>query len=604
MRSVLSPRACALLALCAAACGDGHSYVQVTITSSAMITVSRLEVALGNAGMSASTTVDKGAPFTLPPDQTFALQVDGRSGELTIAVDAVRPDGPTLHAADKVPIVAGGTARLTLPLTTATDDGGANDLAGSCTDHAQNGDETGIDCGGSCPTKCAEGSGCAVAADCTSGFCNTATSKCGPARCISTLKDGDETDVDCGGASCLPCEPDKLCVQSSDCATGTCTDGYCALASGPPSWLAIDSTAISSQTLAGAVGSDGKVYLVQQFSTPAGGFLSAPVNVYDPSTNMFTNLTTLPTIRAGVGATFGKNGLLYVLGGQKYAGPLNVVEAYQPDTWTTPKAMSSARGFVASVTGPDGRIYAIGGTSDGTNALFTAEAYTPSSDSWVQAGQLTAREQLAAAVGLDGAIYAIGGKEAPTAVEQWQADGVEFWKHLSPLKTGRYLLGAATGADGRVYALGGTDGTTVLSSVEAYAPKSNKWLAAPPLAFPRVNFVAARLLDGHLIAIGGSADGGAAYIPKIELYGPKVNLSSTSGAVGTTVLVGGGNFAAGAKVTVTFDGVPVAAGTTDPTGALAAPISFGVPASAAGAHMVKVVDDRSRYPITLQFTVM
>ena len=40
-----------------------------------------------------------------------------------------------------------------------------------CQDMAQNGDETDIDCGGSCSAKCAEGQGCNVADDCVSGNC-------------------------------------------------------------------------------------------------------------------------------------------------------------------------------------------------------------------------------------------------------------------------------------------------------------------------------------------------------------------------------------------------------------------------------------------------
>lgn len=43
---------------------------------------------------------------------------------------------------------------------------------GTCTDGSKNGDETGVDCGGSCEAQCADGSDCEVAADCLSGFCS------------------------------------------------------------------------------------------------------------------------------------------------------------------------------------------------------------------------------------------------------------------------------------------------------------------------------------------------------------------------------------------------------------------------------------------------
>jgi hypothetical protein len=54
--------------------------------------------------------------------------------------------------------------------------------APTCTDGIQNGDETGIDCGGS---TCAP---CTVDPTCTDG-----------------IQNGDETGVDCGGSSCAPC---------------------------------------------------------------------------------------------------------------------------------------------------------------------------------------------------------------------------------------------------------------------------------------------------------------------------------------------------------------------------------------------------------------
>jgi formylglycine-generating enzyme required for sulfatase activity len=41
-------------------------------------------------------------------------------------------------------------------------------------------------------------------------------------RCANAKKDGDETDVDCGGAHCGPCHPFHACLKESDCTTGAC----------------------------------------------------------------------------------------------------------------------------------------------------------------------------------------------------------------------------------------------------------------------------------------------------------------------------------------------------------------------------------------------
>jgi hypothetical protein len=42
-------------------------------------------------------------------------------------------------------------------------------------------------------------------------------------QCGDTVKNGDETDADCGGATCtLRCATNKMCTQNTDCANGTC----------------------------------------------------------------------------------------------------------------------------------------------------------------------------------------------------------------------------------------------------------------------------------------------------------------------------------------------------------------------------------------------
>jgi hypothetical protein len=88
----------------------------------------------------------------------------------------------------------------------------------SCGDFVQNGDETAVDCGGSCPA-CPTGPECTVGTDCASGVCNAEA--CAPARCDDGVKNGSESDVDCG-KGCKPCALQQACVDDDDCATGEC----------------------------------------------------------------------------------------------------------------------------------------------------------------------------------------------------------------------------------------------------------------------------------------------------------------------------------------------------------------------------------------------
>jgi hypothetical protein len=109
---------------------------------------------------------------------------------------------------------------------------GGETASGSCTDGVQNGAETGVDCGGPvCPSRCPTGVGCKGGSDCQSMVCTTATLQCAAPTCTDGAKNGMETDVDCGGPTCLPCGNQKGCVSGTDCVSTLCSMMECV----PPS---------------------------------------------------------------------------------------------------------------------------------------------------------------------------------------------------------------------------------------------------------------------------------------------------------------------------------------------------------------------------------
>ncbi len=61
--------------------------------------------------------------------------------------------------------------------------------------------------------------------DCDSERCRD--DRCVSATCTNGTKDGDETDVDCGGEDCPPCDVDQECEDGSDCVGGKCDDSKC-----------------------------------------------------------------------------------------------------------------------------------------------------------------------------------------------------------------------------------------------------------------------------------------------------------------------------------------------------------------------------------------
>jgi hypothetical protein len=58
---------------------------------------------------------------------------------------------------------------------------------------------------------------------CNGGYCFGGTC----AKCDDTVKNGDETDADCGGTHCPTCAQGKTCQIGGDCTTTFCADGVC-----------------------------------------------------------------------------------------------------------------------------------------------------------------------------------------------------------------------------------------------------------------------------------------------------------------------------------------------------------------------------------------
>ena len=79
--------------------------------------------------------------------------------------------------------------------------------SGACTDVSSDKYNCGA-CGSYCPGVC---SGNACLPTCTDG-----------------VKNGAETDIDCGGAACSKCANGKFCLAGTDCTGATCTGGKCA----------------------------------------------------------------------------------------------------------------------------------------------------------------------------------------------------------------------------------------------------------------------------------------------------------------------------------------------------------------------------------------
>jgi hypothetical protein len=99
-------------------------------------------------------------------------------------------------------------------------------IAATCGDLIKDGQETDVDCGGTDCAPCLDGKKCSTGSDCVSDVCTDGL--CAVSSCTDGVKNGHETDKDCGGPDCPKRCPDgDDCAAPTDCASGVCQGGTC-----------------------------------------------------------------------------------------------------------------------------------------------------------------------------------------------------------------------------------------------------------------------------------------------------------------------------------------------------------------------------------------
>ncbi|MEU9705299.1 kelch repeat-containing protein [Streptomyces sp. NPDC047981] len=224
------------------------------------------------------------------------------------------------------------------------------------------------------------------------------------------------------------------------------------------------------------------------------------VESYNPATNAWSTVASLSVPRYNTAATaapcpVGQTGTcVYAMGGSTSGGNTASVEAYNPVTnaWSPVASLPLARAGLAAAasTCPGGQrgtcVYAVGGTSGGP--VGTVESYNPAANVWTPVASLpTPRYSLATAAapcppGQTGTcVYAVGGLTGGLSgkVESYQPSS-RTWTTLPSLPTPRAFLAAAathcppgiTGAC--VYVSGGATATAPSATLEALDPPTLK----------------------------------------------------------------------------------------------------------------------------------
>jgi hypothetical protein len=430
-------------------------------------------------------------------------------------------------------------------------------------------------------------------------------------------------------AATMSCMVNQACKQASDCATGSCSNGFCQLVSDSPKWIAMSVAPLAGPRAesAGFVTSDGRLVIVSGLS--ASSTVTDAVIDYKIGSGASKSYTALPNPRYGHTGSLGSDGRFYVMGGCRVpncATPTNLVDAfdYTANTWSSPAApaaLNVARRHAASAYA-GGKLWIFGGY-DGSKVLGSVEVYNPGApDSWTQIAPVlpTPRTGLAAVTGADGRVYTIGGGDSTFTV----APSLEIfdpktmtWSTGANMSMGRIAPEAVLAPDGRIYAMGGAANAGTFDSVptvEAYTPATNTWAAVAQLNMPRLDGLALVGPDNRIYVMGGyvapGADMGTSYLPStmVEVYGPAMAVAPGTGTAGATnVSITGSNFAANAVVDIFFGdraSAPVASGNSDGNGNISVPINFIIPANAmSGSAKIFAVDRKSQYPAVTTFAV-
>jgi len=253
------------------------------------------------------------------------------------------------------------------------------------------------------------------------------------------------------------------------------------------------------------------------FSSSLGGNTNQ-TRLYNISTDSWSAGAAAP-LPARAEAAYGDTthgGFLYVIGGDNSAGVLSDLQRYDPvtDTWTTLTSMPTARAGAAAAVIDDG-IFVIGGRQStsgpcsGGPYLGTVEKYDVDTNTWSTVAPLPNPRSDLAAVAHGGKIFVFGGctgtASAPSVTNEadmYDPQTNTWTTGLASMPTPRASLVAGHSGD-KVYAIGGTDGVSASSVNEVYDIPSNSWSTNTPIPTARQE-AGVNSHGGRVYVVGGA----------------------------------------------------------------------------------------------------
>ncbi|KAK2913271.1 hypothetical protein Q8A67_001670 [Cirrhinus molitorella] len=225
------------------------------------------------------------------------------------------------------------------------------------------------------------------------------------------------------------------------------------------------------------------------------------------------------------------NNALYILGGRKYYGALDILKTalrFDPaqGRWERLPDMSRPRDYFAAVC-HRGKVFVLGGNCDDMNCLDSVECYTPEDNTWRSSHPLDVPLCGHAAAVLNGEMFVSGGCDSQLRCYPclWVYDSVHGCSKRAPMTVGAGRAGHVMLVSGhRLVVAGGLQpmwaGFGDQLQCESYDPVHDSWTSFPFLPRPHLS-PAAAALDGQLYVLGGSSADSARDTPWVHRYDPQ-----------------------------------------------------------------------------------
>lgn len=295
-------------------------------------------------------------------------------------------------------------------------------------------------------------------------------------------------------------------------------------------WLGTGSMNVARSAFTMTLLMDGRVLVVG--GSDAFSALTT-AEVYDPATSVWTMTGSMAVARENHTAVLLPDGDVLVAGGGDHTcrtgcGPYASAERFHPasGSWTSTGSMADTRlGHRAAVLRSGQALVAGGSTCCGLAAVRrSAELYDPVTGTWRSTGIMaTPRFSMTLTLLTDGRLLAVGGSTQSnnsgclTSAELYDpASG--YWSSTGSMSGPRCGHSATLLRNGAVLVAGGRS-TTELSSAETFDPLTGTWTSMPDMIGKRWVHTATLLPGSVGVLVAGGAGGPG--IGRSELYTPR-----------------------------------------------------------------------------------